>query len=239
VIERVGRKLTARVIAEASTMIDVPVYNMSGEQTGSMQIDEALLGGRVRYELLKQAVVSWQLNQRQGSARTKSRGMVQGSTRKLFRQKGTGNARMGPVRTVIRRGGGVAFAKTERNVVRRELPKKMRQLARNSALLAKLKSGSVAVVDPLALSEPKTKPFWRMLKAIGADQGCTVALEAPNEAVYKSGRNVPKTEIRQVHELNAYEILRRRKLLFSRGALEAVIANPSTYQAGPLGAAKA
>ena len=107
----------------------------------------------------------------------------------------------------------------------------MRQLARNSALLAKLQSGNVAVVDPLAISEPKTKPFWRLLKAIGADQGCTVALEAPNEAVYKSGRNVPKTEIRQVHELNAYEILRRRKLLFSRGAFEAVIANPGTYQA--------
>ena len=124
-------------------MIDVPVYNMSGEQTGSMQIDESLLGGRVRFDLLKQAVVSWQLNQRQGSARTKSRGMVQGSTHKLYRQKGTGNARVGNARTVVRRGGGVAFAKTERNVVRHAMPRKMRQLARNSALLAKLQAGTM------------------------------------------------------------------------------------------------
>jgi len=211
-------------------MIDVPVYNMSGEQTGSVQIDELLLGDRVRIELLKQAVVSWQLNQRQGSARTKSRGMVQGSTRKLYRQKGTGNARVGNARTVVRRGGGVAFAKMQRNVVRRELPKKMRQLARNSALLAKLQRGNVAIVDPLAVDEPKTKPFWQMLKAIGADQGCMIALDRPNVAVYKSGRNIPKTEIRQVQELNAYEILRRKKVLFSRPAFEAVIANPRTYQ---------
>jgi len=88
-------------------MIDVPVYNMNGEQTGTMQIDEDILGGRVRISLLKQAVVAWRANQRQGSARTKSRGMVEGSTRKLYRQKGTGNARMGNVRTCIRRGGGV------------------------------------------------------------------------------------------------------------------------------------
>jgi len=220
-------------------MIDVPVYNMSGEQTGSMQIDESLLGGRVRFDLLKQAVVTWQLNQRQGSARTKSRGMVQGSTRKLYRQKGTGNARVGNARTVVRRGGGVAFAKTERNVVRHAMPRKMRQLARSSALLAKLQAGNVAVVDPLAISEPKTKPFWQMLKAIGADQGCTLALEGPNAAVYKSGRNVARTEIRQVHELNAYEILRPRKLLFSRGAFEAIVANPSTFQAEASGASGA
>ena len=116
-------------------MIDVPVYNMSGEQTGSMHIDESLLGGRGRFDLLKQAVVSWQLNQRQGSARTKSRGMVRGSTRKIYRQKGTGNARMGTVRTAIRTGGGVAFAKGKQNYSR-TLPRKMRRLARNNAILA-------------------------------------------------------------------------------------------------------
>jgi len=210
-------------------MIDVPVYNMAGEQTGTLQVDESLLGGRVRFELLKQAVVMWRLNQRQGSARTKCRSMVEGSTRKLYRQKGTGHARMGMARTPIRRGGGVAFAKLERRI-RREMPRKMKQLARNSALLAKLQSGSVLVVDPLEVTEPKTKPFYQMLRKLGADRGCVVALEGPNEAVYKSGRNIPKTEIRQVHELNAYEILRRRKVIFTRRALENVLANPSTYR---------
>ena len=137
-------------------MIDVPVYNMSGEQTGAMQINEAVLGGRVRTDLLKQAVVLWTANQRQGSARTKSRGMVEGSTRKLYRQKGTGNARMGTVRTNIRRGGGVAFAKLDRDF-RRDMPKKMRQLARNSALLAKLKANNVAIVISSRLTSPRQR----------------------------------------------------------------------------------
>ncbi len=210
-------------------MIDVPVYNMSGEQTSAMQIDEAALGGRVRFNLLKQAVVMWRANQRQGSARTRSRGMVRGSGHKLYRQKGTGNARMGSRRSPVRRGGGVAFAKAERSF-RQEMPRRMRQLARNSALLAKLQSGSVAIVDPLTIEEPKTRAFCAMLKAVGADSGCVLALDSLKPTVYKSGRNIPRTEIRRVQELNAYEILRRRKLLFTRSAFEAVVRNPQTYR---------
>ena len=212
-------------------MIDVPIYNMSGEQTGSMQIDESKLGSRVRLDLLKQAVVAWRMNQRLGAARTKNRSRVEGSTRKLFRQKGTGNARMGTVRTPIRRGGGRSFAKLGEKNYRWVLPRKMRQLARNSALLAKLKAGDVAVVDPVTISEPKTKPFAAMLKALGANRGCVFAVvgSGSDAVVYKSGRNVPNTEIRPVGELNAYEILRRRKILFTRPAFEAVIANPATY----------
>jgi large subunit ribosomal protein L4 len=209
--------------------MDVPVYNMDGEQTGSIQVDESLLGDHVRYDLLKQAIVMWQLNQRQGSARTKSRGMIVGSTRKLYRQKGTGNARMGNVRTPIRRGGGVTFAKQQQRI-RREMPRKMKQSARNSALLAKLKAGGVIVVDPLAFDEIKTKTFVEMLRKLDADRGCVVVLDAPNEAVYRSGRNIPRTEIRQVYDLNAYEILLRRKVIFTRQALANVMACPSTYR---------
>ena len=124
-------------------MIDVPVYNMSGEQTGTMQIDEKLLGGQVR---LRSAQAGGGDVADQPAAglgpHEEPRRMVEGSTRKLFRQKGTGNARMGTVRTPVRRGGGMAFAKRERNY-RREMPQKMQQLARNSALLAKLQ-GQVA-----------------------------------------------------------------------------------------------
>lgn len=211
-------------------MIDVPVFNMSGEQTGTLQMDENLLGGKVRHELLKQAVTMWQTNNRQGSARTKNRSMVAGSTRKLYRQKGTGNARVGPVRSNIRRGGGVAFAKREQNH-RREMPKKMRQLARRSALLAKLQGNAVAVIDSLTMSEPKTKVFYGMLQKLGADRGCVLALARPDEKVYRSGRNIPKTEIVPVYDLNAYEILRRRKLLMTKEAFEAVVANPMSFRA--------
>lgn len=210
-------------------MIDVPVFNMSGEQTGTLQMDEQLLGGEVRHDLLKQAVLMWQTHQRQGSARTKSRSMVAGSTRKLYRQKGTGNARMGTVRTNIRRGGGVAFAKRERNY-RPAMPKKMRQLARRSALLAKLQSNAVAVIDDLKISEPKTKVFYGMLQKLGADQGCLLALGSPNEVVYRSGRNIPKTEIAPIYDLNAYEILRRRKVLLTKEAFDAVVANPMSFR---------
>src|SRR5690554_1380696 len=111
-------------------MIDVPIYNKTGEQVDSLAIDEAQLGSEVRPALLKQAYVMFHANRRQGSARTKSRGMVEGSTRKLYRQKGTGNARVGPRRTVVRKGGGVAFAKTKkREDYRLRMPKKMRRLA--------------------------------------------------------------------------------------------------------------
>jgi large subunit ribosomal protein L4 len=211
-------------------MIDVPVYDMRGNQTGSVQVDEKTLGGRVRYDLIKQAVVMWTANQRQGSARTKSRGMVVGSTRKLYRQKGTGNARAGNARTNIRRGGGVAFAKLDRDF-RRAMPKKMRQQARNSALLAKIKSGSVVIVDPMEITEPKTKAFYGMLKALGAHEGCLFATQQRDPMVHKSGRNIPRTDLRPVQELNAYEILRRKKVVFTRPAFEAVLADPATYGA--------
>jgi large subunit ribosomal protein L4 len=211
-------------------MIDVPVYNMAGEQTGTMQIDEAILGGRVRPRLIKQAVVAYLAAQRQGSARTRSRGMVEGSTKKLYRQKGTGNARMGPVRTPIRRGGGVAFRKDPREF-RQAMPKKARRLARNSAILAKIQANEALILDPFELSETKTKVLYKTLKAVGAGDGCLLTLGAPNETVYRSGRNIPKIEIRVVRELCAYEVLRRRKLIFTRPAFEALLAAPITLQA--------
>lgn len=210
-------------------MISVPVVDMQGKDAGSMEIDPNALGGRVRPKLLKQAIVAYRANQRQGSARTKSRGMVEGSTRKLYRQKGTGNARMGTVRTNIRRGGGVAFAKGEQNW-RKDLPKKMRRLARNNAILAKLTSQEAVIVKDLAFDTPKTKDFVALLQAIGADRGCLVALDELNEAIYRSGRNIPKTDIRPVRHLNAYEVLRRPRLVFSMRAFETLKSDPVTMR---------
>ncbi|HRX86434.1 MAG TPA: 50S ribosomal protein L4 [Phycisphaerae bacterium] len=212
-------------------MIDVPVYNMEGQQSGSVQIDPVLLGGEVRPRLLKQAVVMYQANLRQNTSATKSRGMVAGSTRKLYRQKGTGNARMGNIRTNVRRGGGVAFAKGAQNYSQ-VLPKKMRRLARNNAILAKLLSGDVAVVDGLQFEKPRTRLFATMMRAIGADRGCTVALEGDDRAVYLSGRNIPRTEVKPVRELNAYDVLRRKKLLFTRAAFDCLVKDPVLLSGG-------
>ena len=210
---------------QGQEMIEVPVYDESGQQIASRQIDEAILGGRVRPALLKQAVVTHQANRRQGTAATKGRSDVEGSTAKLYRQKGTGRARMGASRTPIRRGGGMAFAKRPRDFSL-AMPKKMRRLARNSAILAKLQSNEAAIIDGLTYEEPKTKRLAAMLRALKADGGCLLVLTKEDPHVWLSGRNIPKTAIRLLGQLNAYEVLRHKKLLFTLEAFEALLADP-------------
>jgi large subunit ribosomal protein L4 len=132
-------------------MIELTVYNSSGQQVDTFRVDEAVLGGCVRYALLKQALVRDHANKRVGTVATKNRSIVAGSTRKVYRQKGTGNARMGTRRTGKRVGGGMIFAKVPRDFSQR-MPRKQRLLARDSAVLAKLRSHSVVVVDGLPKS---------------------------------------------------------------------------------------
>ncbi len=203
-------------------MIEVNIYNQDGDEAGTLQVDEARLGGEVRTHLLKQALVAYHANQHQGTAASKSRGMVDGSTRKIFRQKGTGRARMGTVRTNVRRGGGVAFAKQARSM-RKGLSKKMRRMARDSALLAKLQSEDVLVIDQLSYDTPKTKPFVQLLGKLGVDSSCLLALEGQDRNVYLSARNVDRVSVTSGGQLNAYELLNHRKLLITRQALELVL----------------
>jgi len=203
-------------------MIQIPVYNKEGKEVDQLSIDEAALGSYVRPQLLKQAIVMYHANKRQGSACTKSRGMVKGSTRKIYRQKGTGNARMGSNRTVVRKGGGVAFAKQVRDF-RQDMPKKQRVLARNSAILAKLKSNSAFVIDSLAIDAPKTKTFATILKNLKIDRSCIVATETQDMAVYKSLRNIPKVDSLEVSDLNAGVIFNHQKILFTRSAIESIV----------------
>ena len=127
-------------------MIDIAVYNKEGKEVESLQVDEGTFGGFVRHALLKQAIVMYHANKRVGPEATKSRGMVNGSNRKIFRQKGTGQARVGKRRTGKRVGGGVAFAQVGSDVGE-DMPKKHKRLARDSAILNKLQSGSVVIVD--------------------------------------------------------------------------------------------
>jgi large subunit ribosomal protein L4 len=198
-------------------MLNVPVYNTTGQKVGDEQIDEALLGGEVNAALLKQAAVMYHANLRQGTARNKSRADVEGSTRKLYRQKGTGNARAGNARTPVRRGGGRAFAKRPRDF-RQAMPIKMRRLARNHAVLAKIRSADALIIDGLQVAAPKTAPFAKLLTAVAAAKGCVFATNGIDQNVYKSGRNIPRTEITDVAALNAFQILSRRKLIFTRDA---------------------
>ena len=207
-------------------MLAVPVFTMKGQSAGEREIDPAWLGGRVRPRLIKQAIVAFLDHQRIDGARTKSRSDVEGSSRKLYRQKGTGNARVGNIRTPLRRGGGRAFAKRgPRRTL--ELPKKMRRLARNSAILAKIKDNEVMIVEDFACPEIKTKTVAGMLSALGVDRGCTLAVHEHDKRIYLSSRNLPRTEVHRVDELHSYDVLRRRKLVMTLPSFERLIQGPS------------
>lgn len=211
-------------------MIDIPVYNTKGEQTGAEKLDPAAFGGRVRTALLKQAVVAYRAAQRRGSVKTKTRGEVHGASRKLYRQKGTGRARAGNLRTPVRRGGGHAFAKRPRDFAQR-FPRKMRRLARDSAILAKAESGAAMILEGLTLDAPKTSVVAAALRATGAEGGALLAVAAPDRTLVLSGRNIPEFGVRTVAEMNAYEILRARRLIFTRDAFSALTAPTAALQA--------
>ena len=213
-------------------MLSIPLYDAQGTPAGDVQIDPKILGGRVRPKLLKQAIVAYQANGRQNTSATRSRGMVVGSTRKLRRQKGTGSARVGTRRTNIRRGGGVAFAKGDQ-VFKQGLNRKMRRLARDNAILAKARCNDVAVVVDFSFDSPSTKRFVSLLEAVGAQRGCVVALGDYDDIVYRSGRNIPKTEIRPLSQVSAYDVLRRKKLILTRTAFEALTGGPDRPGAAP------
>ena len=212
-------------------MIEIPIFNETGSQVGAEKLDEELLGGEVNHALLKQALVMYQSNLRQGNVAQKTRGEVEGSTRKIFRQKGTGNARMGPIRQPVRRGGGRAFPRKPRDFSR-DMPKKMKRLARLNAVLAKAKAQELLIVDRLAFESPKTKRLATFLKAVNAATGCVLATEGGVDVIYKSGRNLPKVTVMDVAGLNAHDILRHRRLIFTRDAY-------STFTASAKDAAKA
>ncbi len=203
-------------------MIDLAVYNTDGQEVESLKVDEAVFGGSVRYPLLKQAIVMYHANKRVGTAANKGRSMVAGSSRKLFRQKGTGNARVGNIRTGKRVGGGVTFAKSLRDFGKR-MPKKQRRLARDSAILAKLLSNNVVVVDGLNFEKPKTKDFIGILNNLKIERSCLVTISSEDVNLYKSANNIPKVAVIPVDELNAGDICNYRKMLFTKEAFLAVL----------------
>lgn len=203
-------------------MIDVAVYNQEGKEIETLQVDEAVFGGTVRHPLLKQAIVMYHANSRVGTAATKSRGMVVGSTRKLYKQKGTGNARAGNARTPVRVGGGHAFAKVARDFGK-DMPKKQRRLACDSAVLAKLQSGRVVIVDTLSFDAPKTKAFARVLSNLKIDRSCLVTIPQLDVNVYKSARNLPKVDVMVVGDLNAGIVCKKQKVLFTKDAFMSLL----------------
>lgn len=201
-------------------MIQIPVHNPNGEQIGTLDVDEQLLGGEVRHELLKQAYVRYHANRRQGTVQTKSRGLVEGSTRKLYKQKGTGNARRGPLRTNIMRGGGVAFGKKPHSW-RLDMPVKMRRLANRNALLAKLVDGEVRLVESFNFDKPNTKAFSNLLAALKIDRSVLLAVSSTSGNEARSASNLDGVTLTHADRLNAFDMLSHRYLLADKATLQA------------------
>src|SRR3954451_14185999 len=205
-------------------MIDVPIYDQAGKQVETMSVDEAKLGGPdVNKPLLKQALVYYHANQRQGTVQTQARGEVAGSTRKMFRQKGTGNARTGGIRNPIKKGGGHAKQKRPKDW-RQAMPKKARRLATRMSILAKIQANDIRVLDGIKLDQPKTKFVAKIFKDLGIDRTVLVALTDRDEQVERSARNIDRTTLTTIKQLNAWDILRNRTLLMTRDGLEQVLA---------------
>lgn len=199
-------------------MIEVAVLSSDGKKVETLKVDESVLGGKIRFALLKQAIVMYHANRRVGTAATKNKSLVEGSTRKLYRQKGTGQARAGQARTHKRVGGGVAFGKIARDFSQ-DMPKKQRRLARDSAVLAKLLDQKVVVVNELTFNQPKTKEMVKILGNLGISRSCLVAIKALDPNVYRSARNIQRVAVLPVAELNAGEICGHDKMLFTKEAL--------------------
>jgi large subunit ribosomal protein L4 len=201
-------------------MISVPVVDVTGKQVGTYDIDPADFAKDINKQLLHDVVVMYQANKRVGSHKTKTRGEVSGSTKKLFRQKGTGNARVGTKRSPIRRGGGHCFAKVPRDYGYR-LPKKAVRLATRMAVLSKFQDGQAVIVDKLAVKEIKTKAVAQVLKALGLKEDSTLlAIKDYDITLYRSARNIGNLMISPARELNAYDVLRQRRFLVTKEALE-------------------
>ena len=244
-------------------MLTLNVYNRQGESVGTVDVDPAAFGGTINKQLLHDVVVMHLANQRAGTHSTLRRGEVAGSTKKLFRQKGTGNARVGTRRTNKRKGGGTAKGPKPRDY-EYHLPKKAVRAATRMAILCKLQDNEAVVIDELGVpgGQPKTKEVVTVLKALKKAMKLDEipAPKAPGEeltpeeetrrrkkraremtfligtaeldpTLYRSARNIRGVEVMPASQFNAYMVLRQKRLVLTRAALEALRKGPQKAEA--------
>ncbi|MDD2444314.1 MAG: 50S ribosomal protein L4 [Desulfotomaculaceae bacterium] len=198
----------------------VALYNINGEQIGEITLKDEIFGVDVHEAAMHDAVVMHQARRRQGTHDTKTRSEVRGGGRKPWRQKGTGRARHGTIRSPIWRGGGIVFGPHPRDYSYK-LPKKVKRLALKSALSAKVNSGDIIVLDDLRLDQPKTREMVKILDNLRAGAALLVMAER-NEAVEKSARNIPTVKSLGASYLNVYDILAYDKLVMTKDAVAKV-----------------
>lgn len=207
-----------------SESLSLNVFNAQGQAVGTVEVNLANLGGKINRQLLHDVVLMFLANQRAGTHSTLRRGEVAGSTKKLFRQKGTGNARVGTKRTNKRRGGGTAKGPKPRDY-EYHLPKKAVRAATKMALLSKLRDQETVVIDELKFGEIKTSQVVEVLRNLNlSGVTCLVGLGAgevdENKTVYKSARNIRGVEVAPASQFNAYGVLKPKRLLLTKAALE-------------------
>jgi large subunit ribosomal protein L4 len=209
-------------------MIEAPHYTAAGARRATgFALPAEYFDGTVNEPVLHQAVRAFLNNQRQGTAQTKTRSFVSGGNQKPWRQKGTGRARQGSIRAPQWRHGGIVFGPHPRSY-RLGIPKKIRQLAKKSALNARAREQAVFVVDPLAYDKPKTKPLAELLAKLGLDERKVLVLTAGQEPqahnIYLSGRNLPGVRVMRFVDATAYEILWADAVVIETTALEGAAA---------------
>jgi large subunit ribosomal protein L4 len=205
----------------------VALYNTSGEQVGEIDLADSVFGVPVHQSVLHDAVVAYLANQRQGTHDTKTRAEVRGGGRKPWRQKGTGRARHGSIRSPIWRGGGIIFGPHPRDYSIR-LPRKVKRLAMKSALSSKVENGSIVVLDQLKIEQPRTKEMVQILGKLKVDNKALLVTAEKDENVFKSARNIPGIKPTSAGLLNVYDLMLHQTLVITRDAVnrvEEVLAN--------------
>jgi large subunit ribosomal protein L4 len=217
-------------------MFEVPVFDVGGKKLGQEKVDPAWFGGIVRRRLLHDAVVAYEANKRAGTHNVKERGDVAGSKTKPWKQKHTGRARAGTKRSPIWRKGGVVFGPHPRDYSK-DLPKRMKRLAVDSALLSKFKDGEALVLDGLKMEKPRTSELAAVLEKVGIKETCLLSMEQSNEAglrIHLSARNIPNVHALPVADLNAWDVLRHKRLCLTREAFNALVASRRDGKALPV-----
>jgi large subunit ribosomal protein L4 len=243
-----GNGASLPLMVNLTDKIAIPIIDKAGNAKGTLEIDPADFGGKISRQLMHDVVLMYLANQRAGTHSTLRRGQVAGSTKKLFRQKGTGNARVGTKRSNKRRGGGTAKGPKPRDY-EYHLPKKAVKSATRMAILSKFMDKEVVILDELSLAAPKTKEIVGVLKAIKIGKKTTetgekdialldstvlIGTEKLDANVYKSARNIEGVKVLPVAEFNCYTVLKHKRLLLTQAAFEALRKPPEKApQAAP------
>lgn len=200
-------------------MINVPLYDSNGNLLENTSLSEDRFGGKVRRTLLKDAIVMYEANYRCGTASTKTRGEVQGGGKKPWMQKHTGRARAGTIRSPLWKGGGIVFGPKPRDYSY-SMNRKAKKIALQSAILSKLEDNEVLLVDKLVFDSPSTKRMSKLLESLGIKESCLVVIPERNETLWKSSRNIYNLRLQVVSDLNAYDVLKHKKMLIVKEALD-------------------